>query len=81
MGHIKEQYTLPNKAVRIIIRINPAVITAGTVMNLITDGTNCKNTTPTIQEVGINSLKSTKTAITANRRTIEKTTLITFRFF
>jgi hypothetical protein len=53
-GQITEQYTLPNKAVNMIIKINPAVTMAGIVMNLIIEGMNCKNKILSAHSVGIN---------------------------
>src|SRR5512133_1723567 len=57
----------------------PAATMAGTVINLITEGTNCRNKNLSDHTVGIHSLKSVNNATTAIKRRTENITLKTLR--
>jgi len=80
-GHTVEQYTLPNRNVKASTIRKPIVPMLSRLINLSTEGTNCRNVTPFIICFDKVDAKSTKMKLVNTKNNNETITLKTFRNF
>ena len=75
-GQIVEQYTLPNRTVRIRIIMNPAAEKVSNTKVFKIEGTNWRYSVPLVIEVGISPVKSIITIVVGIKKIRDNTILI-----